>query len=202
MNADEWDCCEVPLVMLAHLPHPSDRKLCLFGCACCLAGPQRENYRANYLKTMEWADRPSRRSLIRWWPRHGGYRLPERASYWARMWADFSTDLVPRRTQADFLRDIFGNPLRPMDTGWYRTAVYPGGAHRINVPAANPSWQTRTVTSLARLAYDGQDFSLLPVLADALEDAGCENAFVLDHCRSQGPHVRGCWVVDLVLGKD
>ena len=41
----------------------------------------------------------------------------------------------------------------------------------------------------------------MPILADALQDAGCDNADVLDHCRSDGPHVRGCWVVDLVLGK-
>jgi hypothetical protein len=64
-----------------------------------------------------------------------------------------------------------------------------------------PSWLTSTVVALARQMYESRDFSLMPILADALQDAGCDRADVLDHCRSPGPHVRGCWVVDLVLGK-
>ena len=50
--------------------------------------------------------------------------------------------------------------------------------------------------------YDARDFTSLPVLADALEEAGCASSDILDHCRSAGPHVRGCWLVDLVLGKE
>jgi hypothetical protein len=46
------------------------------------------------------------------------------------------------------------------------------------------------------------DFSAMPILADALQDAACDSADILDHCRGSGPHVRGCWVVDLVLGKE
>ena len=49
--------------------------------------------------------------------------------------------------------------------------------------------------------HDDRAFDRLPILADALEDAGCDNADVLAHCRGEGPHVRGCWVVDLILGK-
>jgi hypothetical protein len=49
--------------------------------------------------------------------------------------------------------------------------------------------------------YDSREFGNMPILADALQDAGCELPEVLDHCRGPGPHVRGCWVVDLVLGK-
>ena len=49
--------------------------------------------------------------------------------------------------------------------------------------------------------YASRDFSPMPILADALQDAGCDSADILDHCRGSGPHVRGCWVVDLVLGK-
>ena len=49
--------------------------------------------------------------------------------------------------------------------------------------------------------YESRDFSILPILADALQDAGCEHADILDHCRGPGPHVHGCWVVDLLLGK-
>jgi hypothetical protein len=50
--------------------------------------------------------------------------------------------------------------------------------------------------------YESRDFGAMPILADALQDAGCEDAAILGHCRGAGPHVRGCWVVDLVLGKE
>src|SRR5258705_183526 len=55
---------------------------------------------------------------------------------------------------------------------------------------------------LARAAYEDRAFARLPLLADALMDAGCDDDRLLDHCRSRGPHVRGCWAVDLVLGKE
>ena len=60
----------------------------------------------------------------------------------------------------------------------------------------------RYVTALAEAIYDDRRFADLPILADALEDAGCTSADVLDHCRTPGEHVRGCWVVDLVLEKE
>jgi hypothetical protein len=50
--------------------------------------------------------------------------------------------------------------------------------------------------------YESRDFSAMPILADALQDAGCEDESILAHCRGPGPHVRGCWVVDLVLGRE
>lgn len=65
-----------------------------------------------------------------------------------------------------------------------------------------PAWLTDTVIALAREMYESRDFSAIPILADALQDAGCDRADVLNHCRGPGPHVRGCWVVDLVLGKE
>ncbi len=87
-----------------------------------------------------------------------------------------------RAVQTNLLRNIFGNPFRPA--------------------SFDPAWRTRTAAAIAQVIYDDRDFSLLPVLADALEDAGCENADILNHCRQPGEHVRGCWVVDLVLGKE
>jgi hypothetical protein len=87
-----------------------------------------------------------------------------------------------REQQALVARDIFGNPLRRM--------------------TANYRWSTSDVTGLARAIYEGRAFDRLPLLADALMDAGCDNADILAHCRSDGPHVRGCWVVDLALGKE
>ncbi|WP_246522923.1 hypothetical protein [Gemmata palustris] len=83
---------------------------------------------------------------------------------------------------AAFLRDIFGNPFR-------RTINF------------KDTWRTNTVIALARQMYENRDFSPMPILADALQDAGCDDEDVLSHCRGDGPHVRGCWVVDLLLGK-
>jgi hypothetical protein len=62
-------------------------------------------------------------------------------------------------------------------------------------------WNGGTVRKLAEAIQDSQDFGRLPILADALEEAGCTDAELLDHCRAGGPHVRGCWVVDLLLRK-
>jgi hypothetical protein len=85
------------------------------------------------------------------------------------------------RALCGLIRDIFGNPFRPI-----RLA---------------PGWRTADVLALARGVYDDRAFDRLPILADALVDAGCDDETVLAHCRSDGPHVRGCWVVDLVLGE-
>ena len=89
--------------------------------------------------------------------------------------------------QCQLLRDIF-NPCRPV--------------------TIDPAWQTAQVVALAQAAYDQReppagtlDVARLAVLADALEEAGCTDQTVLDHLRGPGPHVRGCWVVDLILGK-
>ena len=83
---------------------------------------------------------------------------------------------------ANFIRDIFGNPFR--------------------LVAFSPGWRTETAVALARQTYEGRDFGAMPILADALQDAGCDNDDILSHCRDANQaHVRGCWVVDLVLGK-
>ncbi len=66
-----------------------------------------------------------------------------------------------------------------------------------------PNWLTDTVTILARTMYDSRDFGAMPILADALQDAGCDNDEILIHCRDpKQHHCRGCWVVDLILGKE
>jgi hypothetical protein len=82
--------------------------------------------------------------------------------------------------QCAVLRCLF-NPFRPV--------------------AIDPSWLTSDVLALARSIYDERAFDGMPILADALQDAGCDNEHILNHCRSEGQHVRGCWVVDLLLGK-
>ena len=66
----------------------------------------------------------------------------------------------------------------------------------------NPEWRTSTVVALAQSMSESRDFSALPILADALQDAGCDNNDILNHCRDgRAARSRGSWVVDLVLGK-
>lgn len=63
------------------------------------------------------------------------------------------------------------------------------------------AWRTSTVAATAEGIYADRAFDRLPIMADALQDAGCDNADILNHSRSGGLHVRGCWVIDLILGK-
>ncbi len=93
---------------------------------------------------------------------------------------------VERRTQCRILRDLFGPRLfRPvaLDPTW-------------------GTWENGTIVKLAKVIYDERAFGHLPILTDALEEAGCTNADILDHLRGQGPHVRGCWPLDLLLRKE
>jgi hypothetical protein len=76
---------------------------------------------------------------------------------------------------------------------------YPG--HIPAVGQAWLSWNNRTIPRLAQAIYDEYAFGRLPILADALEEAGCDDADILAHCRSGGEHVRGCWALDWVLGE-
>jgi hypothetical protein len=86
-----------------------------------------------------------------------------------------------RLSQAGLLCDIFGNPFRPI--------------------TVERTWLTPNVVAVAQTIYEERRFQDMPILADALEEPGCTNADILNHCRGPGPHVRGCWVVDLILGK-
>jgi hypothetical protein len=89
------------------------------------------------------------------------------------------------RAVCDLIRDVIGNPFRPV--------------------AVDPSllaWNDGAILKMAKAIYDERAFDRLPLLADALEDAGCTEADTLAHCRGPGPHVRGCWAVDLLLEKE
>ncbi|WP_238603034.1 hypothetical protein [Fimbriiglobus ruber] len=69
-------------------------------------------------------------------------------------------------------------------------------------PPFDPRWQTPTVLSLAQGIYTDRAFDRLPILADALEEASCDNPDLLNHCRSETVHTRGCWALDLLLGRN
>lgn len=84
------------------------------------------------------------------------------------------------RALSDLVKCIFGNPFRPAQL--------------------DPAWLTSTVIALARGIYQDGKFDRMPILADALMDAGCDTEDILAHCRSEVTHVCGCWVMDLILG--
>ena len=104
------------------------------------------------------------------------YRQVFRESHWADLHSQNGAVVC------EIIREIKRNPFRPV--------------------SFNPAWRTDTAIALARGMYDSRDFGAMPILADALQDAGCEDEQVLNHCRdATAVHVRGCWVCDLVLGK-
>ena len=203
MTEKEWLTSGAPAAMLEHCwAEASARKKRLFGCACCSRATHTMN--------------PLGRSAVDTAERFAdGQASPKelasahRAAYrnaWAfafsfvcssnpddsrSVWDTIANRLLLNAgakwhaelsAMCDLLRDIFGNPFRPV--------------------ALDQSWLTSDVLALARGIYDERAFDRMPILADALQDAGCTNEDALNHCRdTTQPHVRGCWVVDLVLGK-
>ena len=185
----------------------SDRKLRLFGSSC-----YRSRWRHVTVSELYWdilrasesyADREITKKKFKYIKK----RLPEHVgpAVWGAAWevasrsahrcsgttlnaptlsgSTWSDPQFPEQVaiQCLLLRDIFGNPFRP-----------------INV---DPTWLTSTVISLAHGIYTDRAFERMPILADALQDAGCDNEDILSHCRQPGDHVRGCWVMDLLLDK-
>ena len=87
------------------------------------------------------------------------------------------------REQVSVLRDIFDPlPFRAI--------------------SIDPRWLTSTVLDLAQVIYDEKAFDRMPILADALMDSGCDSEEIIGHCRGEAPHVKGCWIIDLLLGKE
>jgi hypothetical protein len=218
MTEPEWLACTDPTPMLEFLRgKASERKLRLFAVACCRrawqalqAGDERacsvvevaERYadgRPGGLLEV-WAalsaprkgrrGRPRRESLEAMDSVHG---LGEESAWNAAMQVSagvralVSLDVVgaEQRAQAALMRDLFGNPFRPSPS----------------LPPTVLAWNDGTVRRIAESIYEERAFGRLPVLADALLDAGCDDEELMQHCRSPEPHVRGCWAVDLILGK-
>lgn len=168
----------------------SDRKLRLFACACSrLRWDGRESPR--FREAVELAERHA----------DGGADDSEWADAQAACWmiAGYESRIVAwnvveastrdgglgtkvaGQVVCDLLREIVGNPFRPA--------------------RVDPLWLTPHVERLATAIYEERAFARMPELAEALASAGCEDAAILGHCRSGGEHVRGCWVVDAVLGR-
>ena len=225
MTEQEWLECADPKPMLGYLEGKgSDRKLRLFAVACCrqvwhLLSDERSRNAVEFGE--QFADGlaiDDERVVVHSKADIGGDYFdaeagidprfgivvvtqdavadPEKVRFGLEGWRWAAGMLCPRTEDydsllasetlefvrlCDCLRCIFGNPFRPI--------------------TVDPVWLTPTVVSLATAIYDERAFDRLPILADALEDAGCDNADILNHCRQPGEHVRGCWAVDLVLGK-
>jgi hypothetical protein len=214
MTESEWLACEDPQIMLEFLRGgASERKLRLFAVACCrqLLSLSSSQHLVQAVEAAErYADGLGTKAALkraRQGVRVVRHRIPagqtERASEWVALWlaevaasenafAGVSPEIRwlsglgllgddDRPYEVDLLRCIFGNPSRPV--------------------GLDPAWVSPTLVALAQTIYEERAFDRMPELADALEDAGCHEAEILDHCRQAGPHVRGCWVVDAVLGK-
>ena len=190
----------------------SDRKLRLHACACArwtwsgppdvrcmIAVETAERFADGQATIEELAEtyRPARRVSIEWARQHPGtpgqYPLIAPADAASRSafdaahtgsldagWkeAEFNPASADYAALADLARCVFGNPFRPA--------------------ALDPDWSSAAVVSLAREIYDSRAFGLLPTLADSLVAAGCNDADIQFHCRTDRLHARGCWVVDLL----
>ena len=108
----------------------------------------------------------------------------DRAAYWCVYHALHPVQIVGlEATFANLVRDVFGNPFRAV--------------------AIEPEWLTladRMVPKLTTAIYEDRAFERMPILGDALEEAGGTNQDILEHCHLPGQHVKGCWIVDLVRG--
>ena len=228
MTEGEWLSSIDPTPMLEFvLGKASDRKFRLFACACCRnvwSLIVEERWRKAVEVAEEYADQACRSErLKKEWDAEGvtavGHAIDGATATdarWGAEWAarnavqavaDFtlhileppnsgdigawarfrlerkqSSEYSERTIQTTRLRDIFGNPFRPT--------------------TFDPSWRTLSVVRLAQTIYDERTFDKMSELGDALERAGCRDEAILNHCRMPGEHVRGCCVVDLVLGKE
>jgi hypothetical protein len=193
MTEAEWLAGTQTSQMLKFLgDQTSERKLRLFAVGCCRriwhSLPNEQSRRTveiaeRYADGMATAEElmAAREQVLDW------YDLLERQDFEgiarARFVADSAriplTDITGG--PSPLIRCVFGNPFRPV--------------------VIDSAWRTPKVVTLAQVIYEEKAFDRMSVLGDALEEAGCDNADILAHCRSEAEHVRGCWVVDFILGK-
>jgi hypothetical protein len=187
MTEEEWLACDEPEGVTAitlNSARVSDRTCRLFAAHAwnqlAVRVPSRQHALEKGIAALaKWAETGRKTKLVRDAQSNGAVLFVEdarRAFLSAAALARPMPDAIRR-----ILRDIFGNPFRPV--------------------AFSSEWRTDTAIALARTMYESREFGAMPILADALQDAGCDSDDILNHCRGDGPHVRGCWVCDLVLGK-
>ncbi len=194
MTESEWLACTDPQPMLEFLKgKASDRKLRLFSCACHYRVWNQitdDSIKPIILAMERMADGQStfqELNAVYAEASAGIYDAPhpydcETALCDAWGTSDMSNDSNAEAViQASLLRALFNNPFHPVKF--------------------DPAWLA-PLKALAQRIYDDRSFDHLPILADELEKAGCANPEILGHCRGAGHHVRGCWVMDLVLGKE
>ena len=188
MTERSWLAGKSPERMLAHLREKvRDRSLWLFTVACFTRKWESlpERVREAMEVTARYAEgRATDAEMLEYNSGISAIGSAEHALSYCRRVGRRAKPAEPAELQAQvlLLREVFGNPFRPV--------------------TLDPAWLTSTVVTLAQQMYDANEFGAMPILGDALQDAGCDNAAVLDHCRdAPAPHVRGCWVLDLVLRK-
>jgi hypothetical protein len=196
MTEAEWLACTDPTPMLEYVRgKASDRKFRLLGCACVRSvWSHLTDLRSREAVELAevFADGKVTEEQVKM-----GITAAYQAAYGQRTWTDwcavstlgkFPLEAVRcghYETRCILLRCIFGNPFRP-----------------VTIDPTVLTWNGGTIPRMAQAIYDDRRFADLPILADALEEAGCSEPAILSHCRSGGEHVRGCWVVDLLLGKE
>jgi hypothetical protein len=191
----EWLQGNHPLLPPCPAPPPSDRKLRLFACACARLGLRHEVYRDRAEAVLRSTEAAS--AAIDGGPRHTILDRDPALAARTEMEIVLALHSGLGASLAALLRDIIGNPFRPVAVrprvGWIDPPA--GGSY------LQPAVLTPAVVGIARRAYDLRDWGALPVLRDALMDAGCEDEQVLAHL-AEPLHVLGCWCVDLILGKE
>jgi hypothetical protein len=206
--------------MLAFLGgNRSERKLRLFAVACCQSFPfgNDERFRQAVEVAEQYADGQAIKAALmraRQAVRAVRHELPandmEVRGQWSIYWlAEVAASENAYGGVADEMhrlaaQGILDLPIKARTSvcSLLRCILGPLPFRPIPLDLANSRWNSSTVVALAQAIYEGQEFDQLPILADALEEGGCNNAELLAHCRQPGPHVRGCWVVDLVLGRN
>jgi hypothetical protein len=208
MTEGEWLTATDPEPMLAFLPGKmSERKIRLLACACCRTYPADQFI--DFLDALDALEKLADKCISFEEARRWRERMVQIKEHNV-MEQDFVKAAVARTVQYSFERDgsipdhCYTGRDAPEDrkesARTFCTLVR-DISNLFHTDTLDPSWLTSTVLALATGIYEEKAFDRMPILADALQDAGCDNDDILSHCRQPGVHVKGCWVVDLILSK-